>query len=130
MEQQTAPRNVKVMCSCGFEVAIYQMNLHLNSERHEEGADPEGVVCECSCVLKNRREHRKHLKTEKHTIMLNNGGNLKACLDLQSLRGIITSYENKLKKLEHDTDEWNILNREREGWQSKHKRLYPGQLLP
>ena len=78
VDPQVEPANIKVRCSCGFDVAKNQMTRHQESERHKEGANPEKIDCECGCTFKNQKSYKHHLNTEKHTIMMENGGDLKA----------------------------------------------------
>ena len=111
VDPQVEPANIMVRCSCGFEVAKNHMTQHLESERHKEGADPEKIDCECGCTFKNQKCYKHHLKTEKHTIMLNNGGDLKAYQKLIVRRGVITDCKNNMKKLDENSDEWKMQSR-------------------
>ena len=47
----------------------------MTSEKQTVG---EPIVCECGCTIRNQCNYNRHLKTDKHKIMLENGGDYKA----------------------------------------------------
>ena len=41
-------------------------------------SEKQTVACECGCKLRDKYTYNRHLKTDKHKIMLENGGDYKA----------------------------------------------------
>ena len=72
---------------------------------------PERLVCECGCTFKNKEMLRRHLRTEKHDVMMDNGGDLRAWQRMVARRGMITGLQNALLKHEEGTHEWRETKR-------------------
>ena len=72
---------------------------------------PERLTCECGCSLKNKEILRRHLRTEKHEFMMDNGGDLKAWQRVVVRRGIITDLQHALAKHGEGTRAWEQTKR-------------------
>ena len=61
----------------------------------------EPIVCECGCTLRNSTTHNKHLKTDKHNIMLENNGDYTAWARIngriQAIKGLQYVLRNTFK---------------------------------
>jgi hypothetical protein len=84
---------------------------------------PERLICECGCSLKDKEMLRRHLRTEKHHVMMDNGGDLQAWEKTVIRRGVITEFVNKLAKLAEGTDAWVSMKRSIEEYQAEEQRV-------
>ena len=62
----------KLKCICGMELYEKRMPKHLLTRMHHERLNPR-VKCNCGCTFKDDELHQKHLRTEKHAVILSHG---------------------------------------------------------
>jgi len=85
------------------------MPAHLASRRHSERMNPARVKCECGCSYKNTEQYQKHLRTEKHAVIMSHGS-VAAHEKLISLRGFMRYWMDELNVAESGRDWWRTAN--------------------
>ena len=110
MNQSSLPiKCPKVRCDCGIEISKKQMPAHLASRRHSEKMNPERVKCVCGCTYKNTEQYQKHLRTEKHAIIMSHGS-VAAHTKLINLRQLVRYWQDEINDAEPGTDWWRTAN--------------------
>ena len=62
----------KITCTCGLELNEKRMSKHLLTRLHHERLNPR-IKCNCGCTFKDDEHYQKHLKSEKHSVILSHG---------------------------------------------------------
>ena len=62
----------KITCTCGMELYEKRMPKHLLTRMHHERLHPR-IKCNCGCTFKDDDAHQRHLKSEKHMVLLSHG---------------------------------------------------------
>ena len=62
----------KITCICGLELNERRLQKHLLTRMHHERLHPR-IKCNCGCTFKDDEQYKKHLKSEKHTVILSHG---------------------------------------------------------
>ena len=62
----------KITCRCGLELHERRLPIHLLTRGHHERLHPR-IKCKCGCTFKDDDAHQRHLKSEKHMVLLSHG---------------------------------------------------------
>ena len=71
--------------------------------------NPERLVCECGLSYTNTEQLNKHMRTERHQIIMSHGS-IEAHARLISLRGFLRYWQDELNNAEPGTDFWRCAN--------------------
>jgi len=99
-------QNPKVQCICGIELSDKRMPMHLLTKTHKNRMNPDRIKCSCKCTFKDDEQYQKHLKSEKHMVLLSHG-----CITeynrLISLRRLLKHWQLELNNAKPET-EWYL----------------------
>ena len=96
------PRKLK--CICGMELYEKRMPKHLLTRMHHERLHPR-IKCNCGCTFKDDAQHQKHLRTEKHAVILSHGS-IVEYNKLTALRSLMKHWQIELNNAEPRSQWW------------------------
>ena len=94
----------KITCTCGIELYERRLQKHLLTRMHHERVNPR-IKCSCKCTFKDDEHYQKHLKSEKHSVILSHG----SIIDynkLIALRSLMKGWQIELNASDPES-EWH-----------------------
>ena len=88
----------KITCACGIELYERRLPIHLLTRMHHERLNPR-IKCNCGCTFKDDEKYQKHLKSEKHMVILSHGS-IVEYNRLIALRALIKRWQVELNAAE------------------------------
>ena len=85
----------KITCTCGLVLYERRLQKHLLTRGHHERLHPR-IKCKCRCTFKDDEHYQKHLRTEKHAVILSHGS-IVEYNRLIALRSLMKSWQIELK---------------------------------
>ena len=98
----------KITCICGMELYEKRMPKHLLTRMHHERLHPR-IKCNCGCTFKDDEQYKKHLSSEKHSVILSHG----SIIDynkLIALRGLMKRWQIELNNAIPESEWYQTAN--------------------
>ena len=113
----------KITCICGMELYEKRMPKHLLTRMHHERLHPRNK-CICGCTFKDDDAHQRHLKSEKHMVLLSHG-----CIAqynrLIALRSLMKHWQIELNNAEPRSQWWETASYNLETIREELKNDFP-----
>ena len=113
----------KITCTCGLELNERRLQKHLLTRMHHERLHPR-IKCNCGCTFKDDEQYKKHLKSEKHTVILSHGS-ISDYNKLIALRGLMKRWQIELNNAEPRSQWWETASYNLETIREELKNDFP-----